>query len=152
MRDSLGTSGPVLMRKATSAARLSNLLARCIAAVGLVACTSDVISEYSVGVTVYGRVSTTTGVSVSGAAVRVGFTPDPGCATVATGSGVSTDPAGYYGTELNNVGGPFHGCVKVVAIPPASAPLLPDSVVRDSVPFTATRDSVRVDIVLRPSA
>jgi hypothetical protein len=131
-------------------ARISNAGVTCITAFALAS--SCPHGDPIAGVIVYGRVTSSTGASVSSATVVLGFAPNSSCATVQAHSVVSTDSAGRYTESLFQFGEPFTSCVKVVVSPPPAAPLAPDSVIRQAVPFTNTSDSVQIDITLQPIA
>ena len=118
----------------------------------LASCGPEVIGDPAAGIIVYGNITNQSGASIANATVRFGFAPGSSCATVLAGSDFLTDTAGHYSRALFQFGAPFTGCVKVVAFPPLGVPLVPDSTVRQAVPFTSKGDSIQIDITLRPSA
>jgi hypothetical protein len=132
-------------------ARIHSAVVGTMAALALAAC-SDFHGDPAAGVFLYGRVTDTAGASVVGASVLFANTRDATCATVAAGGGFVTDSAGDYYWGFFEFGSPHTECIKVVVVPPQGTPLLPDSVIRQAVPFTSNIDSVRIDFRLRPSA
>jgi hypothetical protein len=139
-----------MSRKLASAIVAAGLLG------GLAGCDLGVRTEVSgSSAVIYGRVDTEAGVGVLGVQIRIGYSAADTCGTtVIQGvNGPTTDSTGSYGVPIIDGGAPRTVCVKVVATPPATLPLAPDSV-RRNVQLTdpLAPDSVPIDFVLPPKS
>jgi hypothetical protein len=103
---------------------------------------------------VYGTVTTTSGDAVPDAFVVLAWRQGATCEEPPTlWWADSTDAMGRYRAHFGMFGtGPYIGCARLIAEPPSSSSLLPDTVDRSGIRLQSPLDSVEVHLVLRPGA
>lgn len=121
-----------------------------VVAVALAGCDDPVIIDGDIAsVRMYGSVTTAAGAPVPGAVLQfwVFYTPEDGPPYGTD----TTDASGGYRADLTNWGTRFVVDAYVIAVPPESSGLLPDTALREGIVMGADADSVRVDFVLQPA-
>ena len=103
---------------------------------------------------VHGRVTTVSDSSLSGVRILLGWRPMSSCTATfpTTDSAGTTDASGRYGILLIDTNATQLACVKVIAVPSAALPFVPESAVVPNVTLTTNffGDSVGINIVLPP--
>lgn len=127
---------------------------RVAALLGLLSCSATgLIDGPMAAVTVFGTVSLPNGTPAAGVSVIAEARAQASCATGSLDrDSVMTNAAGRYRATLLNWGNQFSVCVALRVVPPEGMAFATDSAQRVPVLMRSSNpDSLRVDIVLRPS-